>query len=138
MRALILLAFMLIGLLIIAVLRPGIFKAHPSLVPQAGAIPNSYFGITVHNYRSAISWSLSPFSSFRTWDTDVNWANINPARHTFIWSNLDELINITQRRGADLLFTLGRTPSWASAKPNAKSPYGPGQCAPPANMQDWE
>jgi polysaccharide biosynthesis protein PslG len=138
MRTLIVLTFMLGVVLIIAAPRPGFFKTHPALLPQAEAIPNSYFGMTVHNYRSAIAWSSTPFSSLRTWDTDVNWATMNTARNSFSWSNLDELINIAQRHKVDVLFTLGRTPRWASANPDAKSPYGPGQCAPPANMQYWE
>ena len=48
------------------------------------------------------------------------------------------MIDLAQKHGVDLLFTLGRTPRWASANPDAKSPYGPGQCAPPANIQYWD
>jgi polysaccharide biosynthesis protein PslG len=131
------LAFLLIGLIIIAVSRTDSFKADPSLTPKPEAIPNSYFAMTVHNYRSKTPWSLIPFSSVRTWDTDLSWADINQAPNTFVWSNLDKLINLAQERGVDLIFTLGRTPRWASASPNVKSPYGLGQCAPPANIQSW-
>jgi polysaccharide biosynthesis protein PslG len=133
-----LLVFLLIGSSIIAFLQTDTFKPILSLAPKPAVIPNSYFAMTVHNYQSPISWSLIPFSSIRTWDTDANWADINKARNTFVWSKLDEMMNLAQRRGVDLIFTLGRTPRWASASPNAQSPYGEGQCAPPADMQYWD
>jgi polysaccharide biosynthesis protein PslG len=107
------------------------------LVPAPVAIQGKYFGMTLHNYRTT-PWPLIPFASLRTWDTAVNWADIQPAPNSYIWSNLDALIDLAQRRGVDLVFTLGRTPRWASASPDAKTPYGPGQCAPPANVQYWD
>ena len=109
----------------------------PTLVPSPKAIPNSYFGATMHHY-PATPWPLIPLASLRTWDTAVNWNDINPAPNTYNWSHLDALIELTQKHGVDLLFTLGRTPRWASASPDTKSPYGPGQCAPPAKIQYWE
>lgn len=117
--------------------RPNPFIARPSLLPAPEAIPGSYFGMTLHNYNTTTPWPTIPFASLRTWDTAVNWADINPAPNSYVWSNLDALIDLAQRRGVDLVFTLGRTPRWASASPDTKSPYGPGQCAPPANIQYW-
>jgi hypothetical protein len=108
------------------------------LVPKPEAIPGSYFGMTMHNYATTTPWPSIPFASLRTWDTAVTWADIQPAQNTYIWSNLDTLTDLAQRRGVDLVFTLGRTPRWASASPDTKSPYGPGQCAPPANIQYWD
>jgi hypothetical protein len=114
------------------------FATRPALPPSLQAIPSSYFGMTLHNYNTTTPWPSVPFASLRTWDTAVNWADINPAPNTYIWSSLDALIDLAQRRDVDLVFTLGRTPRWASASPDAKSPYGPGQCAPPANIQYWD
>jgi hypothetical protein len=68
----------------------------------------------------------------------VNWSSIEQAPQTFNWYDLDAMIALAQKRGVDLLFTLGRTPRWASANPDARSPTGPGQCAPPAKIQYWE
>lgn len=137
-RTLLALVLLLTGSIIIAASRPHLFRAGPELEPMPGAIPDSYFGMTVHNYRTTTPWPSIPFASLRTWDTDVNWADIQPAPNTFVWSNLDALVALAQRRGVDLIFTLGRTPRWASASPDTKSPYGPGQCAPPANIQFWD
>ena len=137
-RLLLLLTVLLGGAAIFAVTRVHPFFARPMLVPMAEPIPSSYFGMTLHNYSTTTSWPSIPFASLRTWDTPVTWPDINPAPNTYRWSELDRLIDLAQRRGVDLLFTLGRTPRWASASPDSKSPYGPGQCAPPANIQFWD
>jgi polysaccharide biosynthesis protein PslG len=120
-----------------AIAQLNLVATRPVLAPAPEAIPESYFGMTLHNYNTT-PWPSIPFASLRTWDTAVTWANIQPAPNTFVWSKLDALINLAERHGVDLVFTLGRTPRWASANPDAKSPYGPGQCAPPANIQYWD
>jgi polysaccharide biosynthesis protein PslG len=126
------------GLAIFAVPRIHAFAAGPVLIPSPEAVPNSYFGMTLHNYNKTTPWPSIPFASLRTWDTAVTWDNIQPTPNTFAWSNLDALIDLAQSRRVDLVFTLGRTPRWASASPNVKNAHGPGQCAPPANMDFWD
>jgi polysaccharide biosynthesis protein PslG len=115
-------------------------QLHPraALIPSPEAVPSSFFGMTLHNYNTTTPWPSIPFASLRSWDTAVNWADIQQAPNSYIWSNLDALIDLAQSRGVDLVFTLGRTPRWASANPDAKSPYGAGRCAPPANIQYWD
>ena len=107
------------------------------LMPTSGAVPHSFFGMTIHRY-PITPWPTVPVASLRTWDTAVNWNDIQPDPQTFNWRNLDELVDLAQKRNVDVLFTLGRTPRWASANPEAKSPYGPGQCAPPADLRYWD
>jgi polysaccharide biosynthesis protein PslG len=113
------------------------FSRRPILAPAAEAIPPSYFGMTLHSFE-ATPWPSIPFASLRTWDTGVVWADIHEAPNTYRWANLDALIALAQRRGVDLVYTFGRTPRWASASPDAKTPYGPGQCAPPAKIEYWD
>jgi polysaccharide biosynthesis protein PslG len=122
---------------IVAVSRLNSFSVRPALGPAPEAISASYFGMTLHHFR-ATPWPSIPVASLRTWDIGVSWADIQPAPKTYLWSNLDALITLAQRRGVDLVYTLGRTPRWASASPDTKTPYGPGQCAPPANIQYWD
>ena len=45
---------------------------------------------------------------------------------------------MNQALGKDMIYTLGRTPLWASSDPKAPGSYHPGDCAPPANMSDWD
>ena len=137
-RALLSLTLLVVGLTIWHVSRLHSFGVRPSLMPAPVAIPSSYFGMTMHKYQTTTPWPSIPFSSLRTWDTLVTWPDINPAPNTYDWSRVDALIDLAKGRGVDLLFTLGRTPRWASASPDAKTPYGPGQCAPPANIKYWD
>jgi hypothetical protein len=115
-----------------------VFRVHPSLLPKPTPIPSSYFGMTIHNYQTTTPWPSISFASLRTWDTPVTWSEIQKGLNTYDWSKLDALLDLAQKNGVDILFTLGRTPRWASAKPDAHSAYGPGECAPPANMQYWD
>ena len=131
-------ALLLGGSAIFSVVRLQSLSMHPILVPLAEPIPDSYFGMTLHNYKTTTAWPSIPIASLRTWDTAVNWADIQPSPNSYVWSNLDSLLDVAQKHGVDLVFTLGRTPRWASASPDSKSPYGPGQCAPPADVKYWE
>jgi hypothetical protein len=51
---------------------------------------------------------------------------------------LDRYVALAERNGVELIYTLGQTPTWASARPTEKSPYGPGSFAEPARLSDWE
>jgi hypothetical protein len=55
-----------------------------------------------------------------------------------VHKDLDAFIQLSQKRGAEVIYTFGRTPRWASSKPDAAGPYGPDQCAPPADLQYWD
>jgi len=121
----------------------GTSKARPvTISPPKTPIPKSYFGINVnhmHDYGN-IPWPAIPLGGFRTWDSGVVWASIEPAKGTFNWSWLDIDTTEAQKRGVQILLTLGFTPQWASSDPNNKqSPYGAlGATAPPADVNDWK
>ena len=103
-----------------------------------GIIPRSLFGMTVLDFQN-VSPSLS-YGTTRTWDSFpmLDWADINPAPGVYDFQQLDAFIKINQERGVDVIYTFGRTPLWASSQPGVQGPYGPGQCAPPANVQNWD
>ena len=100
-------------------------------------IPATFFGMTINHLHST-PWPSIPFASIRTWDTGVVWSNLNPASGVYTWEGLDWLINLSQDRGVDLVFTFGSTPRWVSSKPNTPTPYGPGLCAPPGSLKYWD
>jgi polysaccharide biosynthesis protein PslG len=109
-----------------------------SVTPVAPAIPASFFGMTVLNFIQ-VSPAV-PFGTTRTWDAypGMDWSDENPARGIYHFATLDQFLAKSAESGTDVVYTLGRTPRWASSKPNAPGPYGPGQCAPPARMEDWD
>jgi hypothetical protein len=101
-------------------------------------IPSTLFGLTVLNYTN-----LTPtltFGTTRTWDAypDVDWSDVNPAPGVFQFKNLDQFVSQNQALGVDIIYTLGRTPQWASSQPLLAGSYGLGQCAPPSNMSTYD
>jgi hypothetical protein len=68
----------------------------------------------------------------------LDWAEINSFSGVYQFQYLDAFVQLNQARGAEVIYTFGRTPRWASSKPDAPGPYGPGQCAPPADLQNWD
>jgi hypothetical protein len=97
----------------------------------------AFFGLTVNDFANVKP--LVTFGTTRSWDAyqGLDWAEANPASGQFDFAALNKFITINQARGAEMIYTFGRTPQWASTKPNASGPYGPGQCAPP-NLAAWD
>ena len=110
---------------------------HDSAIASSQPIPSSFFGMTINHWQS-VPWPTLPFGILRTWDSGVVWANINKAPGIYAWSDFDFLVELSKNHGSDVLFTFGQTPKWASAEPNAPTPYGPGLCAPPLNINYWD
>jgi polysaccharide biosynthesis protein PslG len=118
----------------------GIFTACGSTFvhPNSEPIPSTYFGMTVLD-----SQHVNPrvnFGTTRTWDSFpmLDWAEINPSAGVYRFQDLDAFVQLNEARGAEVIYTFGRTPQWASSNPSAPGPYGPGQCAPPADLQNWD
>jgi hypothetical protein len=106
---------------------------------SAAVIPSSLFGLTVLNF-----YNLTPtltYGTTRTWDSypNLDWSDINPSAGVYQFEWLDHFIALNRARGTDIIYTLGRTPLWASSQPaNIASSYGPGECAPPSNMSYYD
>jgi Glycosyl hydrolase catalytic core len=116
--------------------------------PPADAIPASYFGMHFNQLDTPWPQVGSAIGSVRIWDaggradgggTGAQWPSVNPAPGRYDWSGLDARVEAARSRGADIVYTLGGvTPRWASSKPDAFSPYGPGQCAVPSSDAIWK
>jgi hypothetical protein len=108
---------------------------------SSSPIEASYFGLGVHN--STVVPVLQ-YGTARSWDANPgpDWADSNPSPGVYNFAGLDAFISANQANGTnpgrDMIYTLGRTPQWASSQPDAPSAYGPGQCAPPADFRDWD
>lgn len=128
-----------------AVLAFAYFRTKQESIPVAASggdgrpVPGTFFGLTVLNF-NRVKPSLH-FGTSRSWDAGpgLAWAEMNPARGTYEFARLDEFIAFSAAHGAEPIYTFGRTPRWASAQPNNPiAPYGPGQCAPPLKLEDWD
>ena len=102
---------------------------------SATPVPPTYFGLTVVN--SQLTPVLKSGTS-RSWDTwpHPDWADINPSAGVYKLGAVDSFI--AANVGRDMIYTFGRTPQWASSQPNAHTDYGPGQCAPPTDLANWD
>jgi hypothetical protein len=125
-----------------------------SPVSPSGAQPNPFFGMHIHSLEPATPWpntvSLSnydvdgavvEFGGIRFWDSGVSWGETNSAAGTCDFSHLDSFMQEAQSNNVDVLYNLGRTPTWASSQPtntncsySSSSEGGPGQCAPPSDL----
>jgi hypothetical protein len=103
-----------------------------------GTIPRTFFGMTVLD-----SEHVHPplnYGTTRTWDSFpmLDWADINSSPGVYQFDRLDAFVQLNQARGADVIYTFGRTPQWASSQPDTPGPYGSGECAPPADLKNWD
>ncbi len=105
---------------------------------SSSSIPASLFGLNVLDF-TMLSPS-TPFGTTRSWDAwpNLDWSDANPSIGSYDFTYLDKFMAINQARGAEMIYTFGRTPRWASSKPNAPGTYGLGECAPPADMSYWQ
>ncbi len=104
--------------------------------PLPAAVPATFFGMHRHAYpKRPDPWPEIPFGSFRMWDSATGWAQINTAKGQYDWSQVDTWFADLQQHGVqDVLYTFGKVPPFASSRPTADCNYGPGQCAPPKDL----
>ena len=127
-----------VGFVTLAVLTaPSVVSVGKTAAPRAEAIPGDYFGMTI-NRPLTTPWPDFTTKTLRAWDLDIAWTDINPARGKFQWERFDAIVDLVHSKGADLVYTFGRTPRWASAEPDAETDYGPGQCGEPKRIEDWD
>lgn len=102
---------------------------------QGAQVTESFFGMHIlHPDQTA--WPRLSFGALRLWDSHTGWAQINTSDGVYDWNDLDDRLKNAQAHGVELLYTFGRTPQWASSRPDDRTcGYGPGQCAPPNDLQ---
>ena len=110
-----------------------------SVVPPGGAaeFKPTYFGMHIHEATTFGHWPPVTFGAWRLWDARVQWPELEPAKGKWQFELLDAFVARAQGYKVELLLPLGRTPAWASARPNEPSAYGPGQASEPRDLQDW-
>ena len=63
---------------------------------------------------------VATLGGIRLWDDEVKWGQINTAKNTYSWSQLDSWISMAQSQNLDVLYTFGDTPEYDATLP--KSP----------------
>jgi hypothetical protein len=106
------------------------------LTPPSQPVPATFFGMHIHR-PAANTWPPVPFASWRWWDSHAAWADMQPRPGQFDFSYINRYLALADAHHAEILYPLGLTPRWASARPDEKSAYQPGWAAEPANVDDW-
>lgn len=123
-------------LLLAGALLAGATRAGELVAPEP--IPAQFFGMHVARAHDSKQWPRMQFGSWRLWDAGVTWAHLEPEPGVWRWHRLDMLTDLAERSGVEVLLPLAMTPQWASARPERKSFYGPGQASEPADPARWE
>lgn len=100
-------------------------------------IPSTYNGMSSIGVAAWTPWPAVPFATLRMWNTGTRWNQVETSRGAYNWSKMDSVVNLARSKGADVIYTFGGTPRWASSQPNESCLYGSGSCAPPYSMNDW-
>lgn len=77
------------------------------------------------------------YSTIRLWDTRTDWASLAPQRGLWNFDRIDAYLVASEKAHLKVLWTIGNTPRWASARPYEKCAYGSGCAAEPENIEDW-
>jgi hypothetical protein len=94
-------------------------------------------GFHAHNPENITAAASTGYSAIRLWDTGTDWASLKPKRDQWNFERIDAYLATSQKANLKVLWTLGNTPRWASARPYEKCAYGYGCAAEPANIKDW-
>ena len=99
-------------------------------------IPASLFGMTAHSgVLYSTPWPTMPVYGIRLWDTNTGWAQINTSKGDYDWSTLNNWIDAASAHNAEVIYTFGMTPSWASSKPSDSAcDYSAGACDAPSDL----
>lgn len=101
------------------------------------AIPKTFFGMHIHRADTTTVWPIVKFGSWRLWDANTTWFDLEPEKGKWNFQKLDRYVELARLNGVDVSLPLGMTPTWASDRPMENSSYGPGHASEPANMGDW-
>ena len=98
---------------------------------------SEFFGLTFLNYIH-VSPRLT-FGTTRTWDSfpALDWASANSAAGQYNFAPLNSYIAANKGRGAQIIYTFGKTPHWASTTPDAAGSPETVPCTPPA-ISAWD
>ena len=111
--------------------------AEQKLAGASEPVPAVYFGLHIHRAATTTAWPESKFGSWRLMDAYVIWPNLEPEKGKWDFSKLDLYVKQAEGAGVEILLPLAFSPRWASARPDENSPYGPGNAAEPAQIEDW-
>lgn len=104
--------------------------------------PTTFMGFSESDTASD-NWPSQNYAMQRFWDSEPDqWPGLNTAAGVYTWTNLDDDLALAYSSGTMIaLYTLARTPPWATSNPNDSScnystgaGNGPGECDAPYDL----
>ena len=77
------------------------------------------------------------YKAIRLWDTETSWRDIQPNKGEWKLDYINEYVTEAEAAGLKVIWSIGNTPQWASARPDEICPYGLGCGAEPSDINDW-
>ncbi len=94
-------------------------------------------GIHVHDPAHIEAAASTGYSAIRLWDTGTDWASLKPQPQLWNFGRINAYLAASEKAHLKVLWVIGNTPRWASARPNEICAYGLGCAAEPANIEEW-
>jgi hypothetical protein len=92
----------------------------------------------IHRALADQHWPEVRFHGWRFWDAFVAWPDLEPSKGKWNFETLDRYVDLAEKNKVDILFPLGLSPAWASARPSEESAYKKkGYASEPRNIEDW-
>lgn len=95
------------------------------------------FGIHVHNPERIPEAGQLGYQALRMWDIGTSWESLMPQPQLWRFDRAESILAASANANMKVIWTLGNTPQWASARPTEKCSYEPGCAAEPKNIEDW-
>ena len=73
----------------------------------------------------------------RLWDSGVSWGLVEQHRGKYWWVGLDRAVAAATSQGAEILYVLGSTPTWAASNRKQGSYPNAGAASSPRHIADW-
>lgn len=94
-------------------------------------------GFHTHEPKHIQAAANAGYSAIRLWDTRTDWRSLKPKVDQWQFDRIDTYLAASEKAHLQILWTIGNTPQWASARPNEKCAYGFGCAAEPRDTEDW-
>jgi hypothetical protein len=94
-------------------------------------------GFHVHEPINIRQASQAGYGAIRLWDSATGWSSLQSYRGRWNLRRVETYLAESDKANLKVLWVLGNTPRWASARPDEKCAYGLGCAAEPATIQDW-
>ena len=99
-------------------------------------IPASQFGMHIPDISQGVTPTV-PYGAVRLWDSGVAWGQVQQKKNVYWWNGLDAAIANANKQGAQIMYVLGSTPTWAASNTKQGTYPNKGAASMPS-MKDWK